>query len=78
MHKKNGKDNYMKMIQVKGVLVIPNSSYEHFSEVMVNMNNLDNNAPQVILDITMPYTMHLSLCFNMSFTSQYTSPISEI
>ena len=28
----------MKMVQVKGLLVIPNSSYDHFSKVMVNLN----------------------------------------
>ena len=38
--KKNGKNNYMKMVQKKTLLVIPNKSYEHFSEVMVNVNDL--------------------------------------
>ena len=39
--KKNGKDNYMKMVQVKRLLVIPNYSLnEYFSKVMMNMNDL--------------------------------------
>ena len=38
IHKKE-RERYMKMVQVKRLLVIPNS-YEHFSEVMVNVNDL--------------------------------------
>ena len=38
--KKNKKDKYMKMIQEKRLLVIPNNSYEHFSDIKVNMNDL--------------------------------------
>ena len=30
----------MKMVQVKRLLVIPNLSYEYFSEAMVNVNDL--------------------------------------
>ena len=42
--KKKGREGllhvYMKMVQAKRLLVIPNLSYEHFSEVMVNVNDL--------------------------------------
>ena len=40
--KKNGIDNHVKIVQVKRLLVIPNLSYEHFSEVMVNVKYFIN------------------------------------
>ena len=40
----------MKMMQVKRLLVIP--SYEHFSEVKVNVNDLYNNNMYTLYIIT--------------------------
>ena len=31
------------MVQVKKLLVIPNESYEHFTEINVNMNDIDKS-----------------------------------
>ena len=42
----------MKMVQVKTLLLLPNLSYEQFSEVMVNVNNHHYiNSTLIILHI---------------------------
>ena len=41
-HTQKNNDNYMKMVQIKRLLVLLNYRYEQFSEVMVNVNDLYN------------------------------------